>query len=251
MVSTRVGGVSRGPFASLNLGVSSGDLPENVAANRARFAAAAGLPGEQLALYQVHGSRVVVVGEEPVPEAEDRDGWRFLGRGDALATVLPGRALVVLVADCAPVFVYGPPAAGRGGGASAALAVAHAGWRGTVGGVVGAAVTAVGELAGIPARAMRAVVGPHVGPCCYEVDEAVVGHLARVLPRWRETVAGSGPRYRLDLGLAVALLLEDAGLDPGCVAVCTWCTSCRRDLFYSYRGEGPRTGRMAAAGWLA
>ncbi len=271
VVSTRVGGVSRGPFASLNMGLSSGDAEENVLRNRLLFRAAAGLPGRQVALRQVHGAQVhCFAGEE---EGEERALWRFLGRGDGLATVLAGHTLLIQVADCAPVFLYAPPAtgeegvapgagaatgdaapsgpvSGRAGAKGPALAVAHAGWRGLVGGVLRTALETVTRLGGVRPARVWALVGPHIGPCCYEVDDLVREPLSRVLPRWREAVTGGGPRYRLDLGAAAALLLEEAGLPPGRVAVSSHCTACRRDLFYSYRAEGARTGRLAAAACL-
>lgn len=157
---TRRGGVSQGPYASLNCSISSQDRAEDVAANRARVAAALGVePGALLGLTQVHSADVVVL-------RRGAAHWRS-GRGpqgDALVTDDPALAIGVVTADCAPVLFAA--AGGRAGGL--VVGAAHAGWRGACGGVLEATVAAMRDLG---AREIAAVVGPCIGPSGYEVGE--------------------------------------------------------------------------------
>jgi purine-nucleoside/S-methyl-5'-thioadenosine phosphorylase / adenosine deaminase len=140
--TTRRGGVSEGPYASLNLGLWTDDEPERVRGNRERVREAAGV--ERLAQgRQVHGTRVVVDGQG----IEEADGQ---------VTTEAGVAAVVLVADCLPVALAGP----------GAVAVVHAGWRGLAAGVIEAGIEATGG-------AVAAAIGPGIGPCCYEVGDDV------------------------------------------------------------------------------
>jgi YfiH family protein len=152
LFTTRRGGVSEGPFASLNLGLWTDDEAANVHANRERVRAEAGV--DRLAQgRQVHGARVVV----------DADG---LEEADGQVTTAHGVGAIVLTADCLPVALAGP----------AAVGMVHAGWRGLAEGVLEAGVAATGAVA--------AAIGPGIGPCCYEVGEdvrAVFGTSARTL----------------------------------------------------------------------
>jgi YfiH family protein len=153
---TRRGGVSRGLYDSLNVGVGSDDDPAAVAENRRRVAAAFGCdPGSLATCHQIHSATVVVAGPEPTP------GWGpERPRGDGVVTRLTGLACGALAADCAPVLIADPRAR--------VVAAAHAGWRGALDGVVQAAVTAmVGQ--GATPGAMTAAVGPCIGPASYEV----------------------------------------------------------------------------------
>jgi hypothetical protein len=148
---SRRGGVSQGVYASLNVGLGSGDDPEAVLENRARAARAFDVgPQALLTAYQVH-SAVAATAEAPFAERP---------RADAVATRTPGLMCGALAADCAPVLIVDAEAR--------VAAAAHAGWRGALGGVVEAAVRAMAALGGEPAR-MRAAVGPCIGPESYEV----------------------------------------------------------------------------------
>jgi YfiH family protein len=142
LFTTRRGGVSEGPYASLNLGLRTDDDAERVEENRERVRAQAG--AARLAHgRQVHGTRVVVDGQG----VEEADGQ---------VTTQPGVATIVLVADCLPVALAGP----------GAVAVVHAGWRGLAAGVIEAGIEATGG-------AVAAAIGPGIGPCCYEVGDDV------------------------------------------------------------------------------
>ena len=182
-------------------------------------------------LRQIHGREVV--------PADDR-----IQDADGLWTMTPGLAIGVRVADCVPVLLAGS-AAGRPW--AAAL---HAGWRGTLAGILARGVAVFAELGGRP-EDLTWALGPAILKCHFEVGEEVVA-AARMDPAWREDLRQPGPRGRphLDLhGLLRAQALA-LGLDPardGSVAVCT---CCRPDLLYSYR-LGDRHGELARQwGWL-
>lgn len=157
--TTRGGGISVGPYASLNLGAGSGDDPAAVATNSHRLASALGFRTADLArLRQVHGAEVAVV-ERPGPP-----GWP-IGEFDAAVTDRPDVVLLVLAADCVPVLLVDPE--------RPAIGAVHAGWRGVAADAPGAAVRRMVEAFGSRPASLRAAIGPCIGPCCYEVDEPV------------------------------------------------------------------------------
>lgn len=242
--STRRGGTSPPPYATFNLGLSTGDDPSRVVAHRRALFAALGLaPGTVVAATQVHGADVLrAPGLAPAadwPEA----AVVSLGRGDVLLAERPGTFLFATFADCVPVLVVDPR--------RRAAALAHAGWRGTAAGAARAAVAAL-RAGGSREGDLRALVGPAIGPCCYEVGPAVAEAVAAAVPGGAETVVrrAAGGGLRLDLWEANRRQLVAAGLDPAAVEVAGLCTACRRDLLYSHRAEGGRTGRFAAVlGW--
>lgn len=234
VMSTRLGGVSRGGLASLNLGSTVGDHPDNVAENRRRYAAAAGFrPEDQVQARQVHGTRVAVV-EEPC----------FPGECDALVTARPGVVLTVLAADCVPVYFLDPVRRVAG--------IAHAGWRGTAGAVGRAVLAAMQNVYGCRSADCFVAIGPSIGPCCYKVDRPVADRFFEAFPdHQRAMLREAGPgRWRLDLWAANRLPLLEAGVREERIYLSGYCTACRTDLFYSHRAGGGRTGRMAAAIWL-
>jgi YfiH family protein len=156
----------------------------------------------------------------------------LVGTADALVTVTPGVPVAVFTADCLAVVLAEPD--------RRVLAVAHAGWRGTVAGILGRLVGGlVAELGVQPAR-LRAAIGPSIGPCCYEVDSPVVEPLRAAFPvdapHWIQP-AGPG-KWWLDLWRANADQLVAAGVPAGAIANPRLCTRCRGDLFFSYRREG-------------
>jgi YfiH family protein len=179
---------------------------------------------------QVHGTTTLLA---------DGASTSLVGTGDALAAGARGIPLAIFTADCLAVILADP---GR-----SALAVAHAGWRGTVAGLAGRLVDVlVTRLQARPAE-LEAAIGPSIGPCCYEVDEPVVGPLGQAFPAdWTRWARPAGPgKWRLDLWQANADQLVAAGLRPDAIRNARLCTSCRRDLFFSYRREGG--GRRLAA----
>lgn len=228
--STRLGGASEGPYASLNLGLSSGDDQAVVTANRSRWASALGLTPPIISLHQVHGPIVHAVTERPAVPL----------KGDAVVTDVPGLPVSVFTADCTPILLHDP--------VSGAVGAVHAGWRGTVAHVVKAAIAALGERYGARPENLRAAIGPAIGPCCFEVGHEVV-EAAREQPwqGWERAVVDREPRPHFDLFSANEAQLLEAGLASAHVFNSRICTSCRDDLFYSWRRDRAVTGRMQAA----
>jgi YfiH family protein len=230
MVTTRQGGVSTGGYATLNLSFAVGDLPERVAENRRRAAAALGADGLVCAT-QVHGAAARIV------TAADR-GRATVGSADALVTADPGTALAVLVADCVPIVLLDPRAR--------VLAVVHAGWRGTVAGVAGAALAAMGTLGARPADVI-AGLGPAISPDAYQVGEDVAAAAWSAFGGRAERLLrpdGTG-RWLFDTWAANTLALQDAGVHRIHVAA----VPTGGALFFSHRAARP-CGRFAAIAWL-
>jgi YfiH family protein len=234
LFTTRRGGVSTGPYASLNLGRRTADDGANVDANRERLAATVGLPRDRF-LYgiQVHGTTVRRATEPPGPArpAVEEDGQ---------ATALGDAAALVFVADCLPVLLAaergGDEASGRGRCAVAAL---HAGWRGLAGGIVGEGVAALRELG---ARGpVTAAIGAGARACCYEVSEDVHAAFAGVPD------ARAGER-NLDLPAIARGQLTAAGVETiHDTGLCTICADA--ELFFSHRRDKGVTGRQAGVVW--
>jgi hypothetical protein len=172
---------------------------------------------------QVHATAARRVREAPAAETV-----LDAGSCDILVTTLPGVALVVQTADCVPVVLAGP----------AAVAVAHAGWRGSAKNAAGAAVKELSRLGVSPSR-MRAWLGPSIGPCCYEVGGEVAAQFAGEFAR-----RSCGGRYTLDLPAANRAQLETAGVPTENIAVHPACTRCGGERFASYRRDGAAAGRM-------
>jgi polyphenol oxidase len=258
IVTTRHGGVSSGPYTSLNLGLHVGDEPGLVLENRRRAAAVLGAaPGDVVWAAQPHGRVATVVtaadrgrgaftGPETDPSAAPGagsgggpggPGGRPAGPdADALVTAEPGPVLAILVADCVPIVLHDPVAR--------VLAVVHAGWRGTVARVTDAALAAMTSL-GATARDVRAGIGPAVGPGRYQVGDDVAGPA-------RETLGGDAGRvlrpdgtgrWRLDLPAANALLLTAAGVPAGQIYLAAERTG-GSGPFFSHRDQRPG-GRFA------
>lgn len=221
-VTTRAGGVSTGPYASLDLAYHVGDDETAVAQNRERLESALGTP--VVYANQVHGSHAEVVGRVPGP------GARHVADADALVTSVPGLALAVLVADCLPILL-------ADAGARVAAAV-HVGRRGLLDGALPAAVrTMVSE--GATPGAIAAYVGPGICGACYEVGPDVQARAAAVLPG----VAGRSRWGTPSVDLQAGALGQLAGLGVREVRTAGLCTV-EDHRFYSYRRSG-RTGRFA------
>lgn len=223
--STREGGVSDGPYASLNVGATTDDDARRVMENRRLLAERAGLEVASIAAgLQVHGADIE---EWETPalrgEAGFADPEADLPRADGHTTTARGLALLVFAADCLPVAL-----ASRG-----RVAMVHCGWRGVAEGIVGAAVE---RFEGEPPEA---VVGPGIGSCCFEVGREVSSRF--------EDVDGAVSGAMLDLRRVVEARLAAAGVER--VEHVDLCTSCREDLFFSHRRDGGVTGRQCGMVW--
>jgi polyphenol oxidase len=213
--TTRVGGVSEGPYASLNLG-ARGDDAAHVAENRRLACESLGLDATRLSLNRQRHSPTVHRAE---PGIRDEPG-------DGLWSDVPGQPMLALAADCVPIAI----AATEG---KPQLAVLHAGWRGLAEGVVEATMHALG---GAPTVA---VVGPSVGPCCYEVGPEVSARFDADLTKKRI----------LDLWTAAERALRRAGVRE--VERVDLCTRCNPELFFSHRRSGPKRGAQGVIGAVA
>lgn len=226
LTTSREGGVSIGPYRSLNLATHVGDEPAAVARNRALLRETLHLPAEPAWLEQVHGADVLELNGEPPPRP-----------ADAAFTRRPGIVLAVLTADCLPVVL----AAADG----SVVAVAHAGWRGLAAGVIPAVVRAAGIA---PAR-LRAWLGPAIGPEVYEVGAEVRAAFVAADSRSDAAFAATRPgHWHCDLYALARRQLAAAGVTA--VSGGEWCTYADAARFFSYRRDG-QCGRMATLAWLA
>jgi YfiH family protein len=232
--STRTGGSSQGPFASLNLGRAVGDDSVNVEENHRRLAAAVGYAAPALfETSQVHGARVRVVGAAERP-ADVRGE-----QADALAAREAGVTVGVRVADCLPLLL--------GCAETGAVAAVHCGWRGVAAGVVGRAVDALRGLGARPG-ALVAAIGPHIRACCFEVGDEVVDALAAAAGGVHGVAGRSAAgRPLVALAAVVRAQLAAAGALPARVDDVPGCTRCDPARFYSFRRDGARSGRHLAA----
>jgi len=231
--STRRGGVSRGPFATLDLSYMVGDEPELVSENRRRLAAAAGFDAGSLVVgRQVHGTRIAAVGLRD--RGRGADGQQSaIADVDGLLTHERGLPLMVSVADCVPVVLV---AADRDG--ALRVAALHAGWRGLLAGMPARGVEALGEHGPVVAT----VVGPSIGPCCFSVGDEVGRAFERQYPgTWRDG--------RVDLWTATVRQLAGAGVEERRITLAHVCTSCD-DRFFSHRRDAGRSGRQAGIVWI-
>ena len=228
LLTTRRGGVSRSPYASLNLGDHVGDDRSAVAANRASLRAALAGGGDPLWLEQVHGTRVVnAAAHSPndPPLAADASFSRE-----------KGVVCAVMTADCLPVLFCDR--------AGSTVAAAHAGWRGLAGGVLQNTVAAMK----VPPLEIMAYLGPAIGADAFEVGQDVWDAFCLPMPRAEVafTDIGAG-KYLADIYALARLVLQDVGVNQ--IYGGQHCTVLERDVFFSYRRDG-QTGRMVSAVWL-
>jgi len=243
--STRLGGVSEGCYRALNLGLHVGDDAKNVVENRKRFLGALGMDAARLVTArQVHGTRVTVVGDEDSGRGAFEHDTAVPGT-DALVTSSLDLPVMILVADCVPILLYDP--------AKKVAGLAHGSWRGTMNGIGGATVAVMRDQFGSDPADMIACLGPSIGPCCYEVGGDVFELFSAVRARVVDEIfkKQENGKVKLDLWEANRLELIEAGVEPGNIEIAGICTSCKKDLFYSYRAEQGLTGRLGVALMLA
>jgi YfiH family protein len=215
----RRGGVSEGPYESLNLGILTDDDPARVTENRHRAAERAGVRPDRMAMgWQVHGTDLREWSEPPPDRVYAEPGGKDLPRLDGHLTREPGLGLLVLVADCFPVALSDGEKA----------AMLHCGWRPLAGGIIEKALE---RFHGTPAAA----VGPGIGGCCYEVGHEVLEAFA--------DIHGAASGRMLDLRTVIAAKLAAAGVTD--VQHVDRCTSCEPELYFSHRRDGGVTGRQA------
>ena len=236
--STRLGGVSGGDFATLNLSGTRGDRMENVRENWRRFGLAVGVDaGRTVHGRQVHGAAVRIAGREDAHSIDEPAPW---GEADGYVTAVPDLPLVVFTADCAPLLMEDPRAG--------VVAAVHCGWRSTVAAIEKNAVDAMVSL-GARRQDIRAAIGPGIRRCCFQtgpevpaaIDELLGGDSAGLYAP-DESEAG---KFRTDLPGAVKRRLMQLGLAEENIDELGICTMCHPDRFWSHRSMGAARGSQA------
>jgi hypothetical protein len=237
-VSTRHGGVSPAPWNTLNFGVTRGDTPQRVAANRERLAEALGIAAADLVrCKQVHGAGVAKVSAD--------DAGALIEASDALITDTPGLPLFLTFADCTPLVFYDPR--------HHALGICHAGWRGTVNGAAIATLWAMQAAYDTNPAAVRVGIGPSIGPQSYEVGSEVQLLAYAKLPNAEHFFRypnGAENNPYFDLWQANASQLIAAGVPPAQIEISAIDTAQNTADFFSHRAEQGRCGLFALTAWL-
>lgn len=233
-ILTRQGGVSQGPFAALNLSISVGDNPEAVKKNSVYACRSMDItPDQTVSCHLVHGAEVLTI--------DQNNRRQMMGQADGLITKEPGFYLFMRFGDCTPLLFYDP--------AVKAVGLTHAGWRGVVQNAAGATIKAMTRVGSRPENII-AVIGPAIGPCCYEVGPEVIKAVTKTFGE----VDGlferqKGSQAYFDLWEANRRQLAEAGLKQ--IVQANLCTACRTDEFFSHRAEKGRTGRFGVIIGLA
>ncbi|GAB6100566.1 peptidoglycan editing factor PgeF [Halanaerocella petrolearia] len=237
--STKIGGVSKDEYTSLNLGLHVSDNKEDVVENRRRICNLLDSDHQQLvAGKQLHNDRVKIINRE------DKGSGALsydtaLENTDALLTDKKGILLTSYYADCTPILLLDP--------VLEVVGLVHAGWKGTVKKIAQQTVLQMKEVYGTNLSDLLVGVGPSIGKCCYQVDEQVINPLQKEFSNWEEFVEEvDDQQWKLDLSLANQVQLEEVGVERRNIIHSNLCTACHSNLFYSYRRDKGETGRMAS-----
>jgi YfiH family protein len=230
---TREGGVSTGAYSSLNFSIAVGDAEANVVENVARAATTLGVSAERVYyLSQVHGRAALSLrGDESRAEVLTREG-------DAVMSSNGNCAVGVRIADCVPILLADSE--------SGAVAAVHAGWRGLVAGVVEAGVEEVRRASGSSAG-IAAAIGPHISVAAFEVSEDVAETLKACSPDPDVVDRSFGPKPHVDLARIARAKLEALGIPRSSIERVGGCTYLEPQRYFSFRRDGPRSGRHLAA----
>ena len=220
---------------NLNMALHVGDDPEKVLCNRKRVAEALAIDAASITTCeQVHGSEIVVVIADKIGSGAFRQA-DAIADTDALITSEKNVPLMLFFADCVPVMFADPE--------TGAVGIAHAGWRGSVRGIAAKTVRRLVSEYGVKPQNLVAAIGPSIGSCCYEVDAVVHNQADNFLDCFKATTPG---HWRLDLWRMNEKQLLEEGLLPENILCAEICTEHNKELFFSYRAEFGRTGRLAA-----
>ncbi|MFP4497267.1 MAG: peptidoglycan editing factor PgeF [Vulcanimicrobiota bacterium] len=230
--STRVGGISPPPYDTLNLGFNTPDKDSNEIKNRQLFLHALKLQNQtyQMRIKLVHGNKVLNTEEiknDTIPEA------------DGLVTDRVGELLATTFADCVPIFLADPQ--------KKALGLVHAGWRGSFARIAQKAVEKMQQDFHCRPGSIRAGIGSGIRQCCFETGREVADAFSDKFPDWKDLIieASKYSKWKIDLLHLNKRILLSSGLQEKNIVVSDLCTSCRDDLFFSYRRDH-QTGRMGA-----
>ena len=237
-VSARLGGISNEPFTSLNLALHVGDDPDTVRTNRQLYCQALDIPATALVTAeQIHGDSIHLVTAQDCGRgaANYQDA---LPQTDALITQVPGIPLMLFFADCVPVLIFDP--------VQRAIAVVHAGWKGTVALLARKTILAMQRYCQTQPEDCLVGIAPSIGPCCYEVDDPVIERLKASFIHWEPLLEKEETRRKLNLWEANRQQLREIGVKDENIINSQVCTACNSSLFFSYRKGQGKTGRLAA-----
>lgn len=224
--STRIGGVSPAPWDSLNLGLDTGDSRDNVAKNRALFTAILNATPAQLACgQQVHGDTIALV-EHP----------GLYPASDGLITRKKNIVLAIKTADCVPLLLFDPM--------QKIIAIIHCGWRSVRGNIISNAAEMLTNVHSTKISSVYCAIGPSIRSCCYEIHADVAGQFSK------EFIIRRDGRLFLDLIEVIKSRLLAAGVPEQNIDLSEHCTCCEKELFFSYRRDGRRSGRMMLAAMI-
>ena len=232
--STKLGGVSKGHCATMNISTTRGDDPEAIAENKRRIAAAIGVEVEDMTFtHQTHTTNVAVVREE-------NRGTRFM-ETDGMVTNVPGICLVTFYADCVPLYFVDP--------VKKAIGMSHSGWRGTVGKIGKVTIEKMTEVYGSNPEDLVVAIGPSICQDCYEVGEDVIEQFKANFAEgiWPELFyQKDNGKYQLNLWKANEHVFLEAGVKKENIAVTNVCTHCNPDILFSHRTTGNMRGNLSA-----
>ncbi len=232
--TTRLGGVSSGALASLNIALHRGDNPENVAKNHEILAQALGYDPKNLVM--THQTHTDIIRTVTKADAQGLDHHSY-PVCDGLITADPGTALCIFTADCTPILLHDP--------VTGAVGAVHAGWRGTAADIAGKAVEKMVEAFACRRENIRAAIGPNIAACCFETDgevpEAMLAAFGGDAEEWIRPV---GQKYYVNLKEINALALSRHGVTN--IDISRACTMCQPDRFFSHRVTGGQRGSQGA-----
>ena len=232
--TTRIGGISRGVYDSMNLGLSQGDDPASVSGNYTIICRTLNLQPDSFASSrQVHGAHI-----RTVARADCGDFSAIpMYEADGLLTGEPGVTLIVFAADCVPILLHDP--------VRCVISAIHSGWRGTSHDIAGAAVRKMSHEFGCAPADIRAAIGPSISKCCYDTGSDVAVALKETLVTGAEyCISVRGDKYMIDLKEANRLLLRKAGVYD--ITISDECTSCLNEKYWSHRRIKGHRGSQAA-----
>lgn len=236
--SSRLGGDSLEPFYSLNLALHVGDETETVLINRSRLMQVLKSATTQMVCcQQVHGTRVHVVSRSDAGcGALEQDS--AIPECDALLCNSPGLFLAEFFADCFPLYFFDP--------VRRVIALAHAGWKGTIGRIAAQTLKEMNRCFACRYDDIRVFIGPGIGPCCFEIQPDLAHRVAAEFPGDSRVLRNDAGRTTWDLALTNTLIMSSMGVKLENIENCGLCTSCHPQLFYSFRRDEGKTGRMGA-----
>jgi hypothetical protein len=238
LFTSRIGGVSKEPYKSLNLGINTKDNIENIKKNFEKVLSVINNTVDNIVVsHQLHTTNVKIVDKNDIGKGINNiiseDGV------DGLITNIPDIALFTFYADCVPIFYLDT--------VKRVVGLAHGGWRGTVNKIAGKVVDMMIESYNSNPKDIIVGIGPSIGPCCYEIGCDVYNKFNINFTNVKKLIKSIGKdRWRLNLWEANSQILKEKGIPSRNISISGICTSCHNDLFFSYRKEKGVTGRMAA-----